>query len=383
MSSDPKPGDHTARATADGAGAAPELWGGVRHLKIMIAALLFLAVCAALYVARPLLIPLVFAALAWLALGPMVRWLLKFGIPAALSALALTGALVMTLLTVGYMALGPISEWMQDMPSISARLQWKLRELRGPMEAVTSAAKSVEEVSGGLNGGAQQTVVVKEGGGLIGALTSNLQWVLSTAAAFIVLTYFLLASGTYFHARLIASFDHMHDKKKALRTALEIERDVSHYLGTITAINVSLGIVIGSVLFMAGMPSPWLWGITAAVLNYMPYIGPLLGVVLVAVAAVISFDGIGQWLLMPGLYFLCTGMEGQFITPWLLGRRLNLTPVAILLSVAFWAWIWGFAGAVIAVPMLVVAKAICVHTGVLAWFPRFVSVEQPPADFAD
>ncbi|MEZ5659855.1 MAG: AI-2E family transporter [Burkholderiaceae bacterium] len=96
----------------------------------------------------------------------------------------------------------------------------------------------------------------------------------------------------------------------------------------------------------------------------------MIGVVLIAVAAVITFDGVWQWVLMPGLYFLCTAIEGQFITPWLLGRQLNLTPVAILLAVAFWAWMWGFAGAVVAVPILVVAKSICEHTGVLAWFPR-------------
>jgi len=352
---------------------------GVQIMQKMLGGLLFLAICAAMYVAKPLLVPLVFATLTWLALGPMVRMLLRWGVPAPASSAVLTGALFVLIVLVGYMATGPISEWMRDLPATTARLQWKLRELRAPVNAVSEAAKSVEEVSGGLNGDKTRAVIVEDGG-MVGALMSNLQWVLSTAAASMVLLYFLLASGTYFHARLIASFDHLGDKKKALRIALDIERDVSHYLGTIALINLTLGLIVAVVLFAAGMPMAWSWGVTAAVLNLMPYIGPLIGVVLIAVAAVITFDGVWQWVLMPGLYFLCTAIEGQFITPWLLGRQLNLTPVAILLAVAFWAWMWGFAGAVVAVPILVVAKSICEHTGVLAWFPRFVSMEQPPVE---
>ncbi|MEZ5659854.1 MAG: hypothetical protein R3E83_15370 [Burkholderiaceae bacterium] len=239
-------------------------------MQKMLGGLLFLAICAAMYVAAAT-VPLVFATLTWLALGPMVRMLLRWGVPAPASSAALTGALFVLIVLAGHMATGPISEWMRDLPATTARLQWKLRELRAPVNAASEAAKSVEEVSGGLNGDKTRAVIVEDGG-MVGALMSNLQWVLSTAAASMVLLYFLLASGTYFHARLIASFDHLGDKKKALRIALDIERDVVlswHHCPD----QSDAGPIVAVVLFAAGMPMAWSWGVTAAVLNFMPISG--------------------------------------------------------------------------------------------------------------
>jgi predicted PurR-regulated permease PerM len=349
----------------------------LRTLVRLCGGILALLIVAGLYWAKTLLVPLVIAVLAWLALSPLVRWLMKHGVPAPLSSAVLTLGLVVSLTAAAYVATGPAGEWLSDLPATSAKLRLKLRQLAEPVEAVKKAAKSVEEVSGGLGDDGGERVVVKEAG-LLEQITTNLRYVASTAAIATVLLYFMLASGTYFHRRLVATFEHLQDKKRALRTAFEIEQDVSHYLSMVTLINVGLGVAVGVLLAIAGMPASWSWGVTATILNFMPYIGALLGIFLLTIASVITFDSAAYWLLMPSVYLACTFIEGQFITPWLLSRKLNITPVAILTAVAFWAWIWGFVGAVIAVPMLVVVKSIADRTGTMAWLSRFTSNELPP-----
>src|SRR5690606_28930507 len=121
----------------------------------------------------------------------------------------------------------------------------------------------------------------------------------------------------------------------------------------ISLINAGLGAVVAAVMWAIGMPNPLLWGVMAALLNYVPYVGALVGLAVVAVVALVSFDSAGTALLVPALYFACTTIEGQFVTPMLLGKRFEMNPVMVFLSIATWGWLWGVPGALMAVPLLV------------------------------
>jgi predicted PurR-regulated permease PerM len=157
-----------------------------------------------------------------------------------------------------------------------------------------------------------------------------------------------------------------------LRIARDIEREVSHYLLTITAINICLGIVIGTGMYFVGMPNPVLWGITATVLNFIPVLGAAVGIVVVGVVALVSMPTLGQALLAPGIYLACNAFEGQFFTPAMVGNRLQINSVAVILAIAFWGWLWGFIGVLVAVPLLIVIKVLSNHVEGLGGLSEFL-----------
>jgi predicted PurR-regulated permease PerM len=177
----------------------------------------------------------------------------------------------------------------------------------------------------------------------------------------VVLLYFLLASGDLFLRKLVRVLPHPEDKKRAVEIARRLRQDISIYLRTITLINIGLGVAEGTAMHLLGMPNPMLWGVMATVFNFVPYLGAMAGIVVIAAVATLSFETPAQYILPPIVYFLLTALEGYFITPVIVGRRLTLNPVVILMGLFLWGWIWGIPGAVLAVPMLASFKIVCDH----------------------
>ncbi len=193
----------------------------------------------------------------------------------------------------------------------------------------------------------------------------------------IILTLFLLASGDHFSEQIVKSFGTLTDKKRALHTVRDIEAEISRYLLTITIINAGLGVAVGLAMWALGMPTPLLWGMLAAVLNFLPYIGALGGVAIVGIVSMASFPTIGAALLPPLAYLACTTIEGQFVTPTTVGRRLRINTVAVFVAVAFWSFLWSIPGALMAVPILVFLKVLCDNVPGLRGLGRFLSAEAP------
>jgi predicted PurR-regulated permease PerM len=247
--------------------------------------------------------------------------------------------------------------------------------MRGPVDAAMNASKQVEEITT-TNDPTVQKVVVQQPG-LLARAAGGAMSVASTAGITIVLLFFLLASGRLFYEKLVRILPTMTEKKRAIRIVYAVEEEVSSYLLTITAINAALGVVIGSVMWALGLPNPILWGVMAAALNFIPYVGALVGVFVVAVVALVSFESPGAAILPPVLYFVCTTIEGQFITPALLGKRLEMNTVAVFLAVAIWGWLWGVLGALMAVPILVSLRVMCDHFESLSAVGEFLSGPLP------
>ncbi|WP_449042227.1 AI-2E family transporter [Paracoccus sp. (in: a-proteobacteria)] len=260
-------------------------------------------------------------------------------------------------------------------------------EIGGAPGAVATASGSVTASSTVRQGGDEAPVTndlrvevhtAAEGPSLTDTLFSLGPAIVSQTVFTLIFLFFLLASGDLLYLRIVQSFDSLARKRAAYEALRQIEANLGSYLGTITVINVGLGVVSGLVMWAWGMPSPLLWGIGAAVLNYIPYIGAALGYVGAALVALVVFDDAWTALLVGGTYFGLTAIEGQFVTPYFVSWRLQLNPVVVFLTVALWAWLWSVIGMVVAVPLLVVVRVLSEHIPALQSFGNFLAGESPP-----
>jgi predicted PurR-regulated permease PerM len=178
--------------------------------------------------------------------------------------------------------------------------------------------------------------------------------------------------------KIVRAMPNLSDKKRSLRIVHDVQLEVSRYLLTITVINIGFGATLGLAMTAIGMPNPLVWAVAAALLNYIPYVGAITGIVIAAAVGLITFSTLPMAALPPLAYLALHTLESAFITPLVLGRRLQLNAVAILVALAFGGWMWGIVGALIAVPLLVVVKVFCDHFPTMATFGDFLSAEPPP-----
>ena len=342
-------------------------------MAVCIVGIFVILIVAALYFARDFFLPVFAAFILALTLSPIVRFMSKRGIPSALTAFALTLLVAAACIFIIYAIAIPVADWIDRAPQIGNQLKEKLSVLKAPFRSIMDAQEEV--IAATTTDNATQQSVVVQGPGLLGVAASSFFEGATTFVVSLVLMTFLLASGDLFYSKLVQAFDTMSDKKNALRMAHDIERVISRYLFTITLINISLGMVIGFGLYILDMPTPYIWGAIAAFANFIPYVGALIGLAAVTAVAVVSFDTLGHALVIAAFYFSCTVIEGQFLTPMVVGRRLELNAVAVFLAIAFWTWLWGIVGAIIAVPVLVIFKTICDQTETMKSVGNFLSAE--------
>ncbi|RWO48023.1 MAG: AI-2E family transporter [Mesorhizobium sp.] len=341
--------------------------------SLLVGIFLFMAIYA-LYFARAFFMPVILAFLLALTLTPIVRLLRRHGISEVVSATLLVLLSICIFASVGYLLSGPIIDLINNTSSIGQQLAERLAQLRRPLEKIMQISHQIEQLTQTSQEPGIQRVAMAQSG-ILSAAASNILSAGTGLTIIFVLSLFLLASGTMFYEKIIQSFASLSEKKRALRVVYDVEREISHYLLTVTIINAGLGTVIALGLWALGMPNPLVWGAAAALLNFLPYVGALITIVLVTVMALISFDTIFYALLAPAFVILCDIVEGQFVTPMVVGRRLEINAVAILIAIAFWSWLWGFVGALMAVPLLVVIKVFCDHFDGLSHVGNFLAAQ--------
>ncbi len=319
---------------------------------------LILAIGVICYFAKDLLMPFALGLLITMTLAPVVRMLSRYRIPAPVSAVLLVITIGGFITSFGYMMSTPMTELFDSIPDIGQTLEEKISPYKQSVDAISKAGEQVEKMA---SGGDQPAKVVLEQPGIISSAASTVANGLTTIMLAFVLSLFMLASGTLFQEKLIAVMPRLQDKKRALTVAYQVESSVSRYLLTVTLINAGLGVVIMSLLSLVGAPNPVLWGVVAAVLNFLPFAGALLGVGLLAIVSLGTFETLPAALLPPAIYYACTTIEGNFITPAIVGHRLQLNIVAVFMAVVVWGWLWGIGGALMAVPILLVVKILCDH----------------------
>ena len=350
------------------------------HIRRVAAGLLIIASVAAAYFARDFLVPAVFAFFIVITLRPLVRNLSRRGVPAwaTTAAIVVVGSILLAVAV--YVFAGAVSQWIEDAPRLQREMMNKFTALRASFDGLIDISRSIQDAATPDSGNGTQEVVVKEPM-LPSVFTLAAGYPLSVivaASGAIVIAVFLRASGDLFYEKLIRVMPSLADKKAAMRIALDVEREVSAYLLSITVINAGLACAVGLAFWMLGMPTPHLWALLAFILNFIPYLGPITGLIFSALIGFVVFDTLGQALLAPLAYGVLIGLETQVITPAVLSRRMEINAVMILLALAFWAWCWGIAGIVLAVPILVSFRVLCSHVEALAPFGEFLAQKHTP-----
>lgn len=383
-------GETTARRASPG-----QEWKRQRRQSTALIILAVIAVLFAIYAARAILLPVVIAVVLTLLLRPVVRRCRHFGIPDAWSAGVLLAMLLLLAASGLARLVGPAQEWVDQAPRHLKVVGEKLQFVREQVQEISRASRQVqalaeaEETTTDDAGQAaevtqplrNETLVDRTDAGEVEELAEEIkqeepiavevrQPGLMTGLAFltttgevlaglvitVVLTYFLLATGDRLLNNVLHVMPTFRDKRKVVEMVYEVERGVSGYLLTVTLINIGLGVAIGVAMWLLGMPNAALWGAMATTLNFIPYLGAMIGTTIVFLVGVFTFDSVLYALLVPLVYFCLTALEGNLVTPALLGRKMSLSPVVVFLSLVFWGWMWGVGGALIAVPTLAILK---------------------------
>ena len=328
---------------------------------IVSAGILILAVLAivyTLYFGKEILLPIALALVLKLLLQPAMRLLHeRLRLPGALAALLLIIAVFSAVAAVGFTISVPASGWIQKAPESLPLLKDKLAILRQPLDYLQNGLKELENLTG-PSGGDGQTVTVKQGSGLAGSLATGTATTLSRSFTTMIILFFLLASGDRLLRGFVEVLPRFKDKRTAVEIASEIEENISGYLLTITMMNALVGVATGIAMKLCGLGDPILWGAMAFLLNYIPILGPMTGVVIFFLVGIVTFDWPWYAFVPAGIYLLIHIAEGETITPMLLAKRFTLNPVLVIVSLFFWHTVWGIPGALLAVPLLAIFKIV-------------------------
>jgi predicted PurR-regulated permease PerM len=319
---------------------------------VLLAGLFLFAALTAAYVAAEVILPVVLAMVLTLLLLPGMRLLTRLHVPRSLSALILILAALAGILALGAAVSGPAKTWAGRLPDGVPLIEEKLRFLSQPIQTASEFLQKADRMG-------QQGSPSNGGLGLTESLFRGTQHFASGLFETILVLFFFLVSGDTFLRRLVEILPRFKDKRQAVDLSQQIEDNISAYLVTITLMNAAVGLATALVMWACGVGDPVLWGVIAFFLNYLPIMGPLLGVVLFVFVGLLETPTLWQSLVPAGLYFLIHILEGETITPMLLARRFTLNPVLVIISLIFWFWMWGVPGAILSVPMLAITKIIC------------------------
>lgn len=337
-------------------------------------ALIGILLCLILFIlkyAAAIIMPITLAFMLSLLFAPVVHFFSVLHIPrsigAAIVVLSITG-----MITGGIIFLSePAGKWLDKAPQHLHRIEHKVQKLKKPVQQVQKAAEKVEDMAE-INKEPDQLTVKVEPKKLFEKVFVTTPKLLAFLVLLIVLLYFLLLSGAELAEHLVHLISRLARRQCRVDMGHFIQQEISRYLFTIATINICLGITVTIVLAIIGMPNPILWGTMTGVLNFAPYIGALISAVVIATVSFATFEQTSHILLAPALFLIITALEGQVITPLILGRNFSLNPLLVFLSMIVWGWMWGYVGALLAVPLLVNIKIICQSVDTLQPVARFI-----------
>lgn len=309
---------------------------------------------AFLYVGRPILMPLLAAAIGAMTFAPLVRRAERHGVAPWIVALAIV---VVALGALGIAATAiarPVSEWIARMPEIGATIRERLSVLEQPLAAL-------RELEGALFGGDVAAAYSSSSPNIVFPAVAFLTPAAAELLFFFAALLFFLVGQSTLRSTAVALFSSRDAKLRFLKIMNDIEHNLAGYLTVVTIINAALGTIMAAGAWLLGLPNPVIFGVLAAVLNYVPYVGPAVMVVALFGVGLVSFPSLGQALIAPLAFAALTTMEGHFVTPTIVGRRLTLNPLLILVALAFWTWIWGPIGALLAAPLSIVGLVVFHH----------------------
>jgi predicted PurR-regulated permease PerM len=329
-----------------------------RRLIQITGGLLILAILYSIYIAKSLLLPLAVAMLLAGLLQPLVHELRRLRIPEPAGAAIVVLALFSIVGFTSYRLSFPAAEWFKRGPYLLWEAEFKLDAFFEVLRKTRHAARQLEEAAELDKAPNEKEEVVIQEPTITERIMSHTQSAFATVIITLVLLYFILARGSLTLERFVASLADPDQGEKWRTLLFHIQQEITRYLVTITLINTALGIVTGTTMALLGMPNPILWGVVGGLLNFIPYLGSMITALILAMVSIISFDTPAGIVLPPLMFLVYTGLEGQFITPMVLGKRLSLNPLILMISLLFWGWLWGIPGMLLAVPIQASMKII-------------------------
>ena len=325
--------------------------------QISMVVVAVVASVVALQQAQVVLAPVFLAVIVGLMFGPIADAVEARGMPEPVSAAFVVLSLVLLIVGGGILFYGPLAEWAERLPMIWERIQAELTNWREPM---ASLAAVQEQVKGVLGGGDAVSVTVEDASTVTG-IAMLAPAFLAQVLVFLVSLYFYVATRENIRISTLSLCMSRRMRWRCAHVFRDVEEKVSRYLLTISLINVGVGAVVTLAMWAVGMPSPLLWGALAAVLNYIPFVGQAVMALLLFLAALGSKGSLEAAILPVCIYWVVNFVEGNFVSPNLLGRTMTINPFMIFLALAFWIWVWGPVGGLVAVPSLLIAYSIVTH----------------------
>ena len=307
-------------------------------------------------------LPVTAALVVAIALVPMLEWFERRGVPAKLSA----GLCVIIFLMIMAFAIGsiviPAMDWVVRVPDRIGRVQEALAPV---LDLYKNLDNYIDRIFSqiAVSGDSVSSVRVETPNSLLGLLTASAPHALIQLFFALLVVYFFLAGWTGMRRRTIKSRGSFEGAMTTARVIQQVVDATSTYIGTITVINVALGAVTALILWGLGMDSPVMWGGIVAVANYIPYLGPIVSALLLFVGGLMTFPDVWSAMLPPAIFIGLHTIEANAITPMIVGRKIEVNPLLILVSLSFWAWVWGTTGALLAVPLLIIIKTVFAAAG--------------------
>ncbi|MFL5059465.1 MAG: AI-2E family transporter [Xanthobacteraceae bacterium] len=322
--------------------------------RVAIVGIFFLLACAALEFGRTILLPVVSAIVIGLMLWPLVGLASRYRIPSWLAATLVMAIFVGLLSLVITLVSAPVVEWIGKAPDVGHTLREKLQVFDRPLAAL-------RDIRNALLPQDKNTVQIDVGPSLVAPVLTVLTPAVGELIVFFGTLFFFLLGRNEMRRYLVHVFHDRDARLLSLHILNDVEHELTDYLTVVTVINILVGFGTAVIAHFAGLPNIAVWGVLAFVLNYIPYLGPLaMNLVLFAVG-IVTFPTLGEALIAPACFIAMTTLEGHFITPSIMGRRLTLNPLNVFLALAFWTWLWGPIGAFLAVPLLITALVALKH----------------------
>ena len=329
-----------------------------------------LALFTTLYFAYEIVIPVLLAFILKLFLQPVIRIFEKFKIPRSLAAIFVIFILLGSFVGLGTILYRPTVVWAEKLPAGIPQLQQRLTFLSKPIETMQKFLIRAERVTEGTH--TKTIPVAIEGNRLSDKLLHGTRALVGGVLTTLLILFFLISSGDTFLRRLVEILPRFENKRQAVAISQQIERDIAGYLLTITLVNAGIGLIMGSIMFTLGIGDPILWGTLTFLLNYIPIIGPLIGIFIFLLAGLLDYSLLSYAVLPATIYVLVHFLESSILTPHLLAKRFTLNPVLVIFSLIFWFWMWGVPGAILAMPILAITKIICDRVDRLSAFGHFM-----------
>lgn len=327
--------------------AHPEKWFAAGSFTILL--------IAALRLASDFFLPVTAAALLALLLAPLVRWMSRHGIPGGVASGMVVASLVVVLVAGITMLARPAAAWLARAPESMAQAQVRIHKLTAPLINLQRTAARVQAAASPVAPGPVKAKVEVAPPGFLSKVPGTTIGFFGAVSTVLFLTFFLLAAGERFSEKLGDIMPERY-RRQMIDGLRDMQAQMSRYLSTSAMIRTGLGLATWGALKLVGLPNPALWGVLAAVLNFIPYLGSLVMLLVIALASLVTFNDTAHVLYAVGAFLLISILEGNVVTPMLLGHRLPLNAVAIFVGLLFWGWVWGITGAVLAVPLTVLIK---------------------------